>query len=386
MSIGKIAVSNTAPQPVPAATDRGALTTVMDGTVAVLSMGLAPYNLLDRALSHELIAGLAWAQREGARAVILRSSLRHFSAGADLDAMVADAGQSDILDWGLVETLRAFDEHPAPIIASVQGVCVGGGFELAMACDLIVASESAKLGSVEVTVGLHPLMGAVQRLTQRAGAARAKEMALLGRRYPATTLERWNIINWVVADEQLDSATMVLAQELAHGPSIANAATKRLVSVAVNDGIAAADEAMAEIQRPIMRSADFRAAVRSITRTVSAWPSSRADEQHAASARRHPGGGFLPRAGRPALRQDPARPGRRGHQARAAGWRPVPEGVPWPRAGLGLLRPAECGQAQREHRPQRAGGPGSGAAALRHRRRDRGELQARCARLVRARV
>ena len=94
-------------------------------------------------------------------------------------------------------------------------------------------------------------MGAVQRLTQRAGAARAKEMALLGRRYPAATLERWNIINWVVADEQLDSATMVLAQELAHGPSIANAATKRLVSVAVNEGVAAADEAMAEIQRPI---------------------------------------------------------------------------------------------------------------------------------------
>ena len=132
-----------------------------------------------------------------------------------------------------------------------------------MACDLVVAAESAKLGSVEVTVGLHPLMGAVQRLTQRAGAARAKEMALLGRRYPASTLERWNVINWVVADEQLDSATMVLAQELAHGPSIANAATKRLVSVAVNEGIAAADEAMAEIQRPIFRSADFRAAVRS---------------------------------------------------------------------------------------------------------------------------
>ena len=256
-------VSNTAPQPVPVANDRGALTAVMDGTVAILSMGLAPYNLLDRALTRELIAGLAWARQEGARAVILRSSLRHFSAGADLDTMIADAGQSDLLDWGLTETLRAFDEHPAPIIASVQGVCVGGGFELALACDLIVASESAKLGSVEVTVGLHPLMGAVQRLTQRAGAARAKEMALLGRRYPAATLERWNIISWVVADEQLDSATMVLAQELAHGPSLANAATKRLVSVAVNEGIAAADEAMAEIQRPIIRSADFRAGVRS---------------------------------------------------------------------------------------------------------------------------
>ena len=66
----------------------------------------------------------------------------------------------------------------------------------------------------------------------------------------------------------------------------------------------------------------------------------------------------------PRLRQDPARPGCRGHQARAAGGRPVPEGVPWPGPGLGLLRPAERGQAQREHRPQRAGCPGSGAAAV----------------------
>ncbi len=256
-------MSNTSEQPVSAAAGSAALTTVMDGAVAVLSMGLAPYNLMDRALNHELIKGLEWAQREGARAVVLRSSLRHFSAGADLDAMVADADKADVLDWGMAGTLRAFNDHPAPIIASIQGVCVGGGFELALACDLIVASESAKIGSVEVTVGLHPLMGAVQRLTQRAGAARAKEMALLGRRYPASTLERWNIINWVVADEQLERATMVIAQELAHGPSIANAATKRLVAVAVNEGIAAADEAMAEIQRPIFRSADFRAAVRS---------------------------------------------------------------------------------------------------------------------------
>jgi enoyl-CoA hydratase/carnithine racemase len=247
-------LSNTSQQPV---------TTAMDGAVAVLSMGLAPYNLMDRTLNRELISGLAWAQREGARAVVLRSSLRHFSAGADLGAMVAGADEGDVLDWDFTGTLRAFDEHPAPIIASVAGVCVGGGFELALACDLIVAAESAKIGSVEVTVGLHPLMGAVQRIAQRAGAARAKEMALLGRRYPAATLERWNIINWVVADEHLDSATMVLAQELAHGPSVANTATKRLVSVAVNEGIAAADEAMAEIQRPIMRSADFRTGVRS---------------------------------------------------------------------------------------------------------------------------
>lgn len=259
----KAVVSDTSETTLAEAHQSRAITSAMEGAVAVLSMNLAPYNLMDKALNLELTDALAWAEAQGARAIILRSGLRHFSAGADLDSMSADAETTDVLDWGLAETLQAFSDHPAPIVASVHGVCVGGGFELALACDLIIASASAKIGCVEVTVGLHPLMGAIQRITQRAGAARAREMALLGRRYDAETLERWNIINRVVADEQLESATMVLAQELAHGPSVAHAATKRLTSIAVNEGVAAADAAMAEIQRPIMRSADFRTGVAS---------------------------------------------------------------------------------------------------------------------------
>lgn len=247
----------------PATTTATSVSMAMDGAVAVLSMQSKPYNLLDVQLCQSIVAGLDWAREHDARAVILRSSLRHFSAGADLDAMIEAAGTSGTLDWQLVEVLRAFDEHPAPIVASVQGVCVGGGFELALACDLIVAAQSAKIGSVEATVGLHPLMGGVQRVAQRAGAARAKEMAMLGRRYDAATLERWNIINRVVPDEGLDAATMVLAQELAHGPTVAHAATKRLVAAAINDGVAAADEAMAGIQRPIFESRDFPTGVSS---------------------------------------------------------------------------------------------------------------------------
>jgi enoyl-CoA hydratase/carnithine racemase len=243
--------------------DRCAITRTIDGAVAILSLGLAPYNLMDSALNRELVECLGWAESQGARAVVLRSGLRHFSAGADLDAMLVETEESDVLDWDFVSTLRAFSDHPAPIIASVHGVCVGGGFELALACDLVIAAQSAKIGCVEVTVGLHPLMGAIQRITQRAGAARAKEMALLGRRYDADTLERWNVINRVVADEQLETATMVLAHELAHGPSVANAATKHLVDVAINEGVAAADAAMADIQRPILRSTDFRTGVES---------------------------------------------------------------------------------------------------------------------------
>jgi enoyl-CoA hydratase/carnithine racemase len=89
-------------------------------------------------------------------------------------------------------------------------------------------------------------------------------MAMLGRRYDARTLERWNVINRVVGEEQLEAATMALARELADGPTVAHAATKSLVSIAISRGVAAADEAMAELQKPIFCSEDFRAGVQSL--------------------------------------------------------------------------------------------------------------------------
>jgi enoyl-CoA hydratase/carnithine racemase len=227
----------------------------IDGPVAVVTMNYRPYNLMNREFTEQLIEALGWVRDSGARAAILRSGLRHFSAGADLDGMVeAVEGGEGTLGWPILEMLRAFDEVPIPLVAAVHGNCLGGGLEMALACDLIIAAESAKIGSVEATVGLHPLAGGIQRLTQRAGAARAKEMAMLGRRYDARTLEHWNVINRVVADEQLDQAAA----------TIAHAATKALVTIAINEGVGAADAAMTELQKPIFLSDDFRTGVASL--------------------------------------------------------------------------------------------------------------------------
>jgi enoyl-CoA hydratase/carnithine racemase len=198
----------------------------LDGTVAILTMRHPPFNLLDPVLSKLVVDGLRWAAAEGARAIVLRSALRHFSAGADLDAMLAAAESGDgVIDRPVQELLRTLEELPVPIVAAVHGICVGGGLELALACDLVVAAESARVGSVEATVGLYPLVGAIERVAQRAGVARAKEMAMLGRRYDARTLERWNVINRVVEDEHLDAAAMTLARELAGDPAVAGATT-----------------------------------------------------------------------------------------------------------------------------------------------------------------
>jgi enoyl-CoA hydratase/carnithine racemase len=220
----------------------------MDGHVAVLTMQHAPHNFLNTALYDGLIEGVRWAAEQHARAVLLRSSLRNFCAGAD----------------DLVELLRAFDTLPIPIVAAVHGVCLGGGLELALACDLIVASESAKIGSVEAAIGLNPLMGGIQRVTERAGAARAKEMALLARRYDARTLERWNVINRVVPDVQLAAVTRTLAHELANGPTVAHASTKAIISHAVSHGVRATDEAMGELQRDIWKSEDLKIGLASL--------------------------------------------------------------------------------------------------------------------------
>lgn len=247
------------------------------GAVTILTMVYRPYNLIGTTLMRALLVELKAAQESKSRAIVLRSGLRHFSAGADLDFFEAGAKSAHTGRSGTegkpkepatsnkerrhsptVEFLRAFELLPIPIVASVHGVCLGGGFELALACDYIIAASSAKFGSVEATLGLQPMMGAVQRQVQRAGVARAKEMSMLGRRYDPETMERWGLINLTVADDALKTATMSIAEEFANGPTVSHAATKRLTYIAANDGVLAADDAMDEIQKAIWASEDLK--------------------------------------------------------------------------------------------------------------------------------
>ena len=235
----------------------------LDGQVAVLTMQHGPHNFIGVALFEALIDGMRWAAEQNARAVLLRSGLRNFCAGADVGLF--DSAQRGVApNQDFTELLRVFDRLPIPIVAAVHGVCVGGGLELALAADLIIAAESAKLGCVEAALGLNPQWGGIQRVTERAGAARAKEMVLLARRYDARTLEKWNIINRVVADEQLPAASATLAHELANGPTVAHASTKAIVSYAVSHGTAATDEAMRELQKDVWSSNDLKVGLASL--------------------------------------------------------------------------------------------------------------------------
>lgn len=234
------------------------------GNISVLTMVYRPHNLLGPKLLNAIVEQVEAAQRAGSRAIVIRSGLRHFSAGADLDQFEKRV-EADSADQGAenrqlngVEFLRFMELLPIPLIASVHGVCLGGGLELALSCDYIIAASSAKIGSVEATLGLHPLLGGIQRQVQRIGAQRAKEMSMLARRYDAPTLEKWGLINLTVPEESLETATMAIAEELAQGPTVAHAATKELAHITVNQGVVAADEAMARVQAPIWASEDLK--------------------------------------------------------------------------------------------------------------------------------
>jgi enoyl-CoA hydratase/carnithine racemase len=169
----------------------------------------------------------------------------------------------------LIGFLQRIEDLPIPTVAAVHGAALGGGFELALACDLIIAAETAQMGLVETTLGLFPLMGGVQRAVAGAGRARAKEIAMLGRRHTSATLERWGLVNTVVADDALADAALSLARQLAAGPTVAYGAVKRIANHTARYGVEAGDALTAEVAPAVWSSADLEAGLQSFLRTGS---------------------------------------------------------------------------------------------------------------------
>ena len=225
-----------------------------DGAVGVVTLSHPPHNLIGDEFIDRYCAAQEDAVTAGARAILVRSDLRHFCAGADVKAL----GPGDGAAGDPAAVLDRLESVPVPTVAAIHGAVLGGGFELALACDMIVAAESAQVGAVEVTLGLVPLLGAIQRLVARAGPARAREITMLGRRYRPAELERLGVVNLVVPDAELEEASMSLARQLAAGPTVALGVIKRVVSIAVNDGTRAADEALSDELAAMWASNDVR--------------------------------------------------------------------------------------------------------------------------------
>ncbi|MDG1198297.1 MAG: enoyl-CoA hydratase/isomerase family protein [Actinomycetota bacterium] len=227
----------------------------IDGSVAVVTMAKPPHNLINGNFLQELISAFESAETQGARSILLRSEMKHFSAGADIDGF----GSGTNRDMAADEVLGRLEAITLPTIAAVHGLALGGGFELALTCDFIIAAKSASLGLVETSLGLAPLLGGVQRVVQRSGTARGKEIAMFGRRHDPATLASWGVINVVVEEEELLTASMSWARQLASGPTVAHRVIKKLAAVSANEGVHSADLIQDELVQDIWKSEDAKA-------------------------------------------------------------------------------------------------------------------------------
>lgn len=209
-----------------------------DGSIAVVTLN-RPQAL--NALSYALVKDLCLAMQEldrdaEVRAIIVTGGEKVFAAGADIKEM-ADRGPFDDRIQERLNYRDQINNISKPVIAAVSGFALGGGCELAMSCDIIIASESARFGQPEVNLGIIPGSGGTQRLTHLVGKHRAMEMVLTGDIINAADAERLGLVNRVVPVELFLEEAKNIAKKIAAKPALAIKAAKEAVLKAANTAL-----------------------------------------------------------------------------------------------------------------------------------------------------
>jgi enoyl-CoA hydratase len=199
-------------------------------------------NALNRAVMEELVDALkAFDADPAIGAMVLTGSERAFAAGADIKEM-AGASAVDMLQRDNIGTWDQLRRLKKPLIAAVLGYCLGGGCELAMTCDMIVAAETARFGQPEINIGVMPGAGGTQRLTRAVGKALAMEIILNGRMLTGAEAERFGLANRVVpAEVCLDEAVALAAAIAARAPvavRLAKESINNAYETSLSDGLA----------------------------------------------------------------------------------------------------------------------------------------------------
>jgi 2-(1,2-epoxy-1,2-dihydrophenyl)acetyl-CoA isomerase len=202
------------------------------------------------------------AADESVRAVLLTGAGRGFSSGADLKAGFEpdDDGGPDVrseLHDVYHPAIAGVRRLPKPVVAAVNGPAVGIGCSLAIACDLVMAAESAFFGLAFVNIGLMPDGGSTAFVPPAVGKARAFQMALLGERIPAQQALEWGLVNWVHPDDRLLEEAQSLVERLAAGPTRSYASSKRALNNFIYGDLDAQLDLEAELQHALARSKDF---------------------------------------------------------------------------------------------------------------------------------
>jgi enoyl-CoA hydratase/carnithine racemase len=229
----------------------------------VLTLDSPPLNLFDQAMIEGFQEAISALDATPPRAVLIRAEGRAVSGGVDVhvfDGLTPEQG-SELWD-DLLGTIDELERLPAPIVFAAHALTLTAALEIALACDLIVASPRAKFGLVEKVVGLTPSMGGTQRFAERAGSGRARQFVLSGEVYGAEELERWGVVNTIYPEDEFEQRSRALAEELASGPTKAHAMTKHILRRFREGGLPAADEAVRTEAADLFASEDLQNAVK----------------------------------------------------------------------------------------------------------------------------
>ncbi len=189
-------------------------------------------NALNQVLLSELVQSLmAFDAEEGVGAIVLTGGERAFAAGADIREM-AEASEAEMRQKGFVDLFDGLRRIKKPLVAAVSGFALGGGCELALACDIILASETARFGLPEVTIGVIPGAGGTQRLTHIVGKYLAMEMILNNRHLTAAEAAQFGLVNRVLPVERLLDESISIAESLAARAPLAARSAKQAINQA----------------------------------------------------------------------------------------------------------------------------------------------------------
>lgn len=236
-----------------------------EAKLAVVTLSHPPLNLFDEAVGETLSDILDELAHASPRAVLFRAEGRVVSGGVDVALFEAQPDVQHAVDLfnRLLSITRRAEQLRCPTVFAAHALCLTWAFELALACDVILAAASARFGLVERVIGLTPAMGGTQRLAERAGTGRARELVMTGEQFSAQVLHDWNVVNRVLPDPGFDAECRAFAASLAEGPTVAHAATKQVVQAFREGGVRLADDRVAAVAGELFDTEDLRGAVRS---------------------------------------------------------------------------------------------------------------------------
>lgn len=201
------------------------------GEVSILTFNSPRANILSTAALAALIDAMDTLRAGEVKAVVITAEGGTFIAGADIKEMSVFS-QKDAADFAAFfhRAMNIIERFPCPVIAAVNGFALGGGTELTLACDIVIASEAAVFGQPEINLGIIPGGGATQRLSRRVGGLKAKEMIFTGRRVSAAEALAIGLVNKVVTKDRLMDEAMAVARAIASKPIQCLAAAKALIN------------------------------------------------------------------------------------------------------------------------------------------------------------